>query len=64
MHKETLTVTIGSKTLRFETGVVARQANGSVMLHCGETVILSTACAAPTAAGASAGAFAFNTSFP
>ena len=50
MKKETLTVAIGGKTLRFETGKVARQANGSIMLHCGETVVLGTACASPAAA--------------
>lgn len=32
------------KTITFETGIVARQANGAVVLTCGETVLLSTAC--------------------
>jgi len=32
------------KTIIFETGIVARQANGAVVLTCGETVLLSTAC--------------------
>lgn len=32
------------KTITFETGIVARQANGAVILTCGETVLLSTAC--------------------
>jgi polyribonucleotide nucleotidyltransferase len=49
LHKETLTVTVGNKTLKFETGQVARQANGAIMLHCGETVVFSSACASPTA---------------
>lgn len=49
LRKETLTVTVGNKTLKFETGQVARQANGSIMLHCGDTVVFSSACAAPTA---------------
>lgn len=42
-HHKT-TVSIDGKTITFETGVVARQANGAVLLTCGETVLLSTAC--------------------
>ena len=49
MERNTITITIGDKTLKLETGKIARQANGAVMLHCGETVILATACASPTA---------------
>lgn len=49
LHCETLTITVGNKTLKFETGKVARQANGAVMLHCGDTVVFASACAAPTA---------------
>jgi polyribonucleotide nucleotidyltransferase len=48
-HRETITVPVGNKTLKFETGKVARQANGSIMLHCGDTVVFASACAAPTA---------------
>lgn len=48
-HRETLTVKVGNKTLKLETGKVARQANGSIMLSCGETVVFASACAAPTA---------------
>lgn len=47
--RETLSVLVGNKTLHFETGKVARQANGSIMLRCGETVVFSSACASPTA---------------
>lgn len=50
LKSETITIQIGSKKLRFETGRIARQASGSILLQCGETVVLSTACAAPTAA--------------
>ncbi|MBS0625860.1 MAG: polyribonucleotide nucleotidyltransferase [Verrucomicrobia bacterium] len=50
LHRETITVPVGDKTLKFETGKIARQAGGSVLVHCGETVVLSTACAAPSAA--------------
>ncbi len=47
--RETLTIPVGNQTLEFETGKVARQANGSIMLRCGDTVVFSSACAAPTA---------------
>jgi polyribonucleotide nucleotidyltransferase len=43
--KETITVPVGDKTLKFETGQVARQANGSVLVQCGETVVFTSACA-------------------
>ncbi len=46
MNRDIITVSVGSKTLKFESGKVARQANGSVMLHCEDTTILATACAA------------------
>lgn len=49
LKRETITVPVGNKTLKFETGKIARQANGSVMLHCGDTVVFASACAAPTA---------------
>jgi len=35
---------IGGKTLSFETGAVARQANGAVVVRFGDTVVLATAC--------------------
>ncbi|HSX13603.1 MAG TPA: polyribonucleotide nucleotidyltransferase [Chlamydiales bacterium] len=47
---ETITVPVGDKTIKFETGKIARQANGSVLVQCGDTVVFSSACAAPTAA--------------
>ena len=49
MEMHSLSVAIGDKTIQFETGKIAKQANGAVMVHCGETVVLATACAAPTA---------------
>lgn len=49
MHKDHITVTIGDKTIKFETGKIARQANGAVMVYCGDSVVLSTACASPNA---------------
>lgn len=47
--RETITIEVGNKTLKLETGKIARQANGAVMLHCGDTVVFASACAAPTA---------------
>lgn len=43
--KETITVPVGDKSIIFETGKIARQANGSVLVQCGETVVFSSACA-------------------
>ena len=50
LHRETITIPVGGKTLKIETGKIARQAGGSVLVHCGETIVMATACAAPTAA--------------
>lgn len=50
MKKEILKVNLGDHEITFETGKIARQANGAVMVRCGETVILNTACAASEAA--------------
>lgn len=45
MSHESITVTIGEQNITFETGKIARQANGAVIVRCGETLIFSTACA-------------------
>ena len=45
MHKRD--VTIGSDTLSFETGKLAKQADGAVVVRLGDTVVLVTACHAP-----------------
>lgn len=37
-------VTVGGKEICFETGKIARQANGAVVVTCGETLVLATAC--------------------
>ena len=37
-------VEIGGRQMSFETGKMARQANGAVVLRYGDTVVLSTAC--------------------
>src|SRR5436190_18807253 len=44
MH--TRAVTIGDKTLSFETGKLAKQAGGAVMVRLGDSVVLVTACRA------------------
>ncbi|MCH9627021.1 MAG: Polyribonucleotide nucleotidyltransferase [Chlamydiales bacterium] len=51
MQRKTKTVTIGEgKELSFETGKVARQANGAVIVRLGDTMVFTSACAS---AGAS-----------
>lgn len=45
MKKYTKTIRVGNQDLIFETGQIARQANGAVLLKCGETYLFSTACA-------------------
>ncbi|GAB4189761.1 MAG: polyribonucleotide nucleotidyltransferase [Simkaniaceae bacterium] len=49
LEENTITVPVAGKELIFRTGKIARQANGAVMLSCGETYIFSSACAAKTA---------------
>jgi polyribonucleotide nucleotidyltransferase len=46
MH--TREISVGGRTLSIETGRLARQADGSVVVRSGETVVLVTACAAGT----------------
>ena len=45
---KTVEIDLGGKTLKLETGRVARQANGSVMATMGETVVLCAVTAAKT----------------
>jgi len=45
-----LHVSVGGKTLTFETGKIARQANSAVTIRCGETILLTTVCSAKKAA--------------
>lgn len=44
--KKTVSVTIDGKEIIFETGKIARQAQGAVLVRCGETMVFNTACAA------------------
>lgn len=46
MEKHTLTITVGEEEITFETGKIAKQANGAVLVRAGETYVFSTACAA------------------
>jgi len=42
-------LTIGAKTLSIETGRLAKQADGAVVVRCGDTMVLVTACHAANA---------------
>ncbi|MCD8217709.1 MAG: polyribonucleotide nucleotidyltransferase [Clostridiales bacterium] len=43
--KKTFSMELGGRTLSIDTGRVAAQANGAVLMHYGDTVVLSTATA-------------------
>lgn len=45
MERKTKTVKVGNQTLTFETGKIAKQANGAVIVRTGDTVIFTSACA-------------------
>jgi polyribonucleotide nucleotidyltransferase len=44
---QTREVIVGQKPLTFETGKLAKQANGAVLVRYGDSVVLATACHAP-----------------
>ncbi len=44
MKSHELKISIGGQEITFETGKIARQANGAVTVRCGDTMILATAC--------------------
>lgn len=46
-EKKTVSVHVDGKEIIFETGKIARQAGGAVLVYCGETLVFTTACAAP-----------------
>lgn len=52
MERKTLKIQVGGKELLFETGRIARQANGSVLLRQGDTMVFTSACWAPASATA------------
>lgn len=47
MERDTIVVQIDGKEIFFETGKIARQAGGAVVVRCGETMVFCSACAAP-----------------
>lgn len=47
MQRDIIKVNIQGKEISFETGKIARQAGGAVLVRCGETIVFSTACASP-----------------
>lgn len=49
MQRKFITVSVSGRELTFETGKIARQANGAVLVRSGDTIVMATACAAPTA---------------
>lgn len=50
MQRHIMKVKVGEQELIFETGKIGKQANGSVLVKAGETILFNTACATPTAA--------------
>ncbi|MBQ7529328.1 polyribonucleotide nucleotidyltransferase [bacterium] len=46
-NKHVVECQVGGRTIRFETGEVAKQAGGAVLVTSGETTVLVTACATP-----------------
>ena len=45
MKRNSITISVGGREITFETGKIARQANASVMVRSGDTMVLTTACA-------------------
>ena len=45
MERKIKTIQVGNQTLTFETGKIAKQANGAVIVRTGDTVIFTSACA-------------------
>ena len=44
---ERLSVNVGGKDLTFETGRIAKQAHGSVLVTQGDTMVLCAVCVSP-----------------
>src|SRR3984885_4551473 len=50
MDRKTKIITLSeNKKIYFETGKIAKQANGAVLVRLGDTIVFATACAAPRA---------------
>lgn len=45
MDKHSISISVNGREIVLETGKIARQADGSVILRCGDTMLLATACA-------------------
>lgn len=45
LERKTISVNVDGKEITFETGKIGRQAGGSVLVRCGETILFNTACA-------------------
>lgn len=45
LEKKTMKVVVGEEEIIFETGQIARQANGAVIVRAGETMLFTSACA-------------------
>lgn len=50
MQRHIMKVKVGEQEIVFETGKIGKQANGSVLVRVGDTMLFNTACATPTAA--------------
>jgi polyribonucleotide nucleotidyltransferase len=46
MSHDIIKVKVGEQELTFETGKIARQANGAVIVRCGDTILFNSACSA------------------
>ena len=44
LEAHSITISIGGRSITFETGKIARQASAAVMVRSGDTMLLSTAC--------------------
>jgi len=51
MQKHSVEIELGGKIISIESGYIAKQAAGSVIVRCGETMLLSTACDGEPRAG-------------
>ncbi|MCB1115254.1 MAG: polyribonucleotide nucleotidyltransferase [Chlamydiia bacterium] len=47
LESQSVSVSIGGRGITFETGKIARQAGGAVMVSAGDTMLLATACMGP-----------------
>ena len=50
LKRTTVSVTVDGKEITFETGKIARQAGGAVLVRLGDTLVFNSACAASEAA--------------